>query len=173
MFDVNFSKRIKEQIEAKCFAYINRINITQNVRRENRKAEAVIRNHFNGKFGEFVVSYYLYKNFNKIAMPDISFHKIKKHDQDIMLNGSVGIHVKTCTSDTAKRYGMSWCFGTSDPLVREPLEHLDEYIILVYLDLDDDIYKVSKLFRWKNIYKYLKDGRITNPTRKFLYEEIL
>lgn len=113
--------------------------------RQQFNREKITHDIFVGKASEIGVSRILREQLGlSISTPDFGVYeaKHKNYNADLTFKineGNVvgGIHVKSQHSNSAARFGLSWCFQKTDPLILNP-EKLD-YLVLCVLNSPDEV----------------------------------
>lgn len=113
--------------------------------RQQFNREKIMFDIFVGKASEIGVSKILREQLGlSVSTPDFGVYeaKHKNYNADLTFKtneGSAvgGIHVKSQHSNSAARFGLSWCFQKTDPLILSP-EKLD-YLVLCVLNSPDEV----------------------------------
>jgi len=103
-------------------------------RRGQANRDTIIRQIEQGKIAELMVYHHLRKKFN-VDEPDFNIYKGKKKSFAADLtDGFLRFHIKGQDDESARRYGISWVFTPSDPLVTKPMAQ--DIMVLVLLKND-------------------------------------
>lgn len=115
------------------FAYkVYATNQDEYARRKQDDPEKIVADIAIGKAAELAVSHYLDTIPLRHSAVDFKIYdrKHKSFDPDLMVYHNTEIlrcHVKTMRSESATRFGLSWSFHITDPLILRPVTN--DYII--------------------------------------------
>lgn len=122
-------------------------NINEYSKRNQKDFNKIKKDIAIGKIAEFGVYFICLENgMSNISIPDVNvYNKNKKSfDADLTYN-RIKFHIKTQTTDTAKKFGISWLFQKNDPLVLNP-QNNDIFIGTQY---DEESFEVKILISKK------------------------
>lgn len=130
-------------------------------RRGQLDKDTIIRQIVQGKIAELLVFYHLQDSF-KVKEPDFAIYRGKKKNYDADLtDGFLQFHIKSQSEESAQRYGTSWVFTPTDPLVITPEA---EDILVLVLTKHDTVRIVGFLSaltaQQKNLYENPKLTRL-------------
>jgi len=100
-------------------------NQNEYARRNQNNIEKIKKDIRIGKMGEFAVYYMMLKKEAKgITKPDLEIYENNKKSFDSDLKcGNYNFHIKSQCLESASKFGISWMFQKTDPLIKKASEY--------------------------------------------------
>jgi len=97
-----------------------------------------------GTLGEYAVQYYCKTIGLKCTRPDLKIYENRRKSFDadltsVVRDKEIKLHVKSQSTNSIKRYGLSWLFQKSDSLVKSP----DDEDMMVFCSVDPKVWEVT------------------------------
>ena len=103
-------------------------------RRGQTDKDTIVRQIMQGKIAELLIYRHLKAKFT-IGEPDFNIYRGKQKNFDADLtDGCLRFHIKNQEYESARKYGTSWVFTPSDPLITEP--EAEDILVLAVLKND-------------------------------------
>ena len=92
-------------------------------------------------------------------MKTLHVYENKSYDADL-ISGNNFIHVKSCHIDQANRYGLSWIFGSHDPVIKNPMDNHNFSLLCYTNEYNINLNKIISSVHVNHLFKPTMLGHI-------------